>query len=81
MASETELLASPDEPFGGIILVPFDSVTVIHRELMVEVVITFTNCREGGEDMVAGTVLVVKGSISEPVSKRVNTECGLNNNN
>src|SRR6202012_3692105 len=39
---ETELLAGPDEPFGGIILVPLDGVAVIRWKLMVEIVISLT---------------------------------------
>lgn len=38
--SKSKLLADPDEPLSGVILVPPDRVSVVHGELMVEVVIT-----------------------------------------
>jgi hypothetical protein len=74
---ETELLANPDDPFGRVVLVPFDGVTVVHWELMVEVVITFADSRKSGDDMVAWGVLVIERSLSEPVSKRIDAKCGL----
>lgn len=40
MASQPEPTAHGDEPFSGIILVPFHSISVIHWELMMEIVIT-----------------------------------------
>ena len=43
VAGKTELLAYPDEPLRGVVLVPFDGIAVVHRELVVEVVVTFTN--------------------------------------
>lgn len=33
VTGQANLLATPDEPFCGIVLIPFDGVTVIHREL------------------------------------------------
>lgn len=69
VARESHLLACPDEPFGRVVLVPFDSITVVHRELMVEVVVAFTNGGKGSDDVVARSVLVIKGSLSEPVGE------------
>lgn len=74
VTSETELLHPPNEPLGRVILVPLDSVTVVHGELMVEIVVTFTNGNESGDHMVTRSVLVVEGSLAKPVSKRVDTE-------
>lgn len=34
MRGETQLVADPDEPLGGVVLVPFDRVTIIHGELV-----------------------------------------------
>ena len=41
---------------------------------MVEVVVAFSDGDEGGDERVSGSVLVVKGLLSEPVSERVDTE-------
>lgn len=39
-----------------------------------EVVVAFTNGNKGSDDMVARGVLVIKRSVSKPVSERVDTE-------
>lgn len=77
MRGESEFLAGGDEPFRRVVLVPLDGVAVVHGELMVEVVVPFTDSDEGGEDVVAGSVLVIEGGIAEPVSERVDAEGGL----
>ena len=77
VAGKSNLLASPDEPLGGVILVPLDSVAIVHGELVMEVVVAFSNGDESSGEMIAGCVLVIEGSLSEPVSERVNTEGGL----
>jgi hypothetical protein len=41
---------------------------------VVEVVVTLTDGDEGGDEVVLGGVLVVEGSLTEPVRKRVDTE-------
>ena len=41
---------------------------------MMKVVVAFADSNESGEDVVARSVLVIEGSISEPVSERVDTE-------
>ena len=43
---EAELAAHPDEPLRGIVLVPLDGVPEVHRELVVEVMVAFTNGNE-----------------------------------
>lgn len=69
MTSYAELLASEDKPFGGVILVPFDSISIVHWELVVEVVITFTNGNESGDEVITRCMLVVKWRLAEIVSK------------
>jgi hypothetical protein len=64
VGSEAKLGHDPDEPLCGVVLVPLDGVTVVHRELVVEVVVTFTDGGECGDHVVAGSVLVVKGSLA-----------------
>jgi len=74
---ETELLPNPDGPFGGVILVPFDGIAVIRRELVVEVVITLTESDKCSDDMVARRVAVVKWLVTKPMCERVDAESGL----
>lgn len=40
MRSEADAAVGPDEPLSGVVLPPLDSVAVVHRELVVEVVVT-----------------------------------------
>ena len=77
MRGQTNSLHRADEPLGGIILVPLDSVTVVHGELVVEVVVTFTDSDESSDHVVARSVLVIEGSLAEPVSERVDAESRL----
>jgi len=69
VAGEADTLANPDEPLGRVILVPFDGISVVHWELMVEIVVPFTNGDESSYGMVARSVLVVERSLPEPVSE------------
>ena len=77
MASETELLHNPDEPLGRVILVPLDGVTVVHGELVVEVVVAFTNSAECGDHVITRGVLVIERRLPEPVGKGVDAESRL----
>ena len=72
--SKANELHGCDEPLGGIILVPFDGVAVVHGELVVEVVVTLSNGDKGSEHMIARSVLVVERSLAKPVGERVDTE-------
>lgn len=66
---ETELLPDPDGPLCGIILVPLNGVSVVGGELVVEVVISFTQGDQSSDDVVARRVAVVKGLVSEPMGQ------------
>lgn len=46
---------------------------------MVEVVVSFAQCDERGQDVIAGAVAVVKGLVTEPVGQGVDTKGGLLN--
>lgn len=61
------MLAYPDEPFGGIVLIPSDGITVVHGELMVEIVVTFANGDERSDKMVLGCVLIIERRVPEPM--------------
>ena len=76
---ESELLVDPDEPLGRVVLVPLDRIAVIRREFVVEVVVSLSESDKGGDDMITRRVAVVEWLITEPVSKGVDTEGGLLN--
>lgn len=77
MGRETEEGHGGDEPLGWIVLVPLDRVTIVHGELVVEVVVPLTQGEKGGDGVITGGVLVVKGRLAEPVSQRIDTESRL----
>lgn len=74
MASQSKQLHDSDEPLGRVVLIPLDSVTVIHGELVMEVVVSLANCHERGNHVVPGSVLVIEWSLAEPMRQRVDTE-------
>lgn len=75
--SETEELAGRDEPLGRVVLVPLDGVTVVHGELVVEVVVSLADGDQGGDEVVTRGVLVIESVLSQPMGQRVDTEGGL----
>jgi len=77
VGGEAEFGPQPDGPLGGVVLVPLNSVAVVGGELVVEVVVALTESDECSDDVVPGAVAVVKGLITEPVSKRVDAKGGL----
>lgn len=77
MGSETEDRHGRDEPLGRIVLEPLDGVSEIHGELVVEVVVAFSDGAKSGEEVVAGGMLVIERLVSEPMGERVDTERGL----
>jgi len=64
---KAELLAYPDEPLGGIVLIPPDGVTVVHGKLVVEIVVTFANGNESSDKMVFGRMLIIERRVSKPM--------------
>lgn len=77
VGSKAELAPQPDAPLGGVVLVPLDGVAVVGGELVMEVVVAFTEGDESSDDVVPGAVAVVEGLVTEPVSERVDAEGGL----
>ena len=67
MACQSNGLTDPDEPFGRVVLVPLDGVPVIHRELVMEVVVTLANGNQSSDDVVTGSVLVIERRFSKPM--------------
>ena len=58
---------------------PFNGVPVVGGELVVEIMISLTQCNDCSNDMIAWAVAVVKRLIAEPVRKGIDTESGLLN--
>lgn len=77
MTGKPNLLQYPDEPLSGVVLIPLDGITIVHGELVMEVVVTFTNGRKGRSEVISWRVLVIEGRLAKPVGKRVDTESGL----
>jgi len=63
-----------DDPLGRIVLVEFDGVSVVGGEFVVEVVVALAKCQQGCEDAVAGGVLISERSNAPKVSKGVDHE-------
>lgn len=74
LVSQAHPLHSNDEPLGRVVLVPLDGVAVVHGELMMEVVVTFTHGDESSDEVITRSVLVIEGSFTEVVSERVDAE-------
>lgn len=75
------LTHDPDEDLGGVVLVPLESVAVVRGELVVKVVVTFTEGGKRSQGVVTRGAAVVKGLLANPVSKRVDAESRLVDNN
>jgi hypothetical protein len=74
---KAELLCRPDEPFGWVVLPPFDSVAVIAGEFVVEVVVAFAKGYESGDNVIAGRVAVIEWLVAEPMGKGIDAESCL----
>ena len=77
VVGESELLPDPDGPLRGIILMPLDGVTVVGGELVVKVVVAFSERDESGNDVVTRRVAVVEGLVTKPMGQGVDAEGGL----
>jgi hypothetical protein len=77
VTSQSNQLQHIDEPLRRIVLIPLDGIAVIHRELVVKVMVTFTDGYEGSGKVVPWCMLVIKGSLSKPVSERIDAESRL----
>ena len=74
MRGKAEHAAKRDEPFRRVILIPLDGIPVIHRELVVEVVVTLADGHKRSDEMIARSVVVIKRRLAKVMSKRVDTE-------
>lgn len=64
MRSKSHERTSRNKPFRWIELVPLDGIPIIHRELVVEVVVAFAQCKKRRDKMVAWSMFVIKGRLS-----------------
>lgn len=71
MRRQSKFGATRDEPFGGVVLIPPDSIAVVRRELVMEVVISFSEGYESGDKVIPGRMSVVEWRLPEPVGERV----------
>jgi len=69
VACQSNVLTDPDEPLGRVVLVPFNGVPVIHGELVMEVVVTLANGNKSSDDVVTGSMLVIKRRLSKPMGE------------
>lgn len=74
MRSEAKGFHGTDEPFSGIILVPFNGVAVVHGELVVKIVVSLANRDDGGDEMIARGMLVIKGCLAKVMGETVYAE-------
>jgi len=74
MRSETEQRHGGDEPFRRVVLEPLDGVSKVHRELVMEIVITFADGDERGDKVIPRGVLVVERCVTEPMREGVYAE-------
>lgn len=77
MGREPELVANRNEPFGWVPLVPLRSVPIVHRELMVEVVVTLSERHKRCDQVVPWCVLIIECAFAQPMSQRVDGKGGL----
>jgi len=71
MARKSKFVANRNEPFGGVPLVPFRGVPVVHRELMMKVVVPLSEGHKRRDKVVSWRVLIIECAFAQPMSQRV----------
>jgi len=64
VVGKTEESECADEPFGWVVVVELDSVSVVIGELVMEVVISLSESEESSDDGVTRSVLVTKANVN-----------------
>ena len=77
MAREPKFVANCDKPFGRVPLIPFRSVPVVHRKLVMEIMVSLPECHKRCNEMIFWRVLVIECAFAQPMSQRVYREGGL----
>jgi len=68
MCGESKLFARPKEPLGRIVLIPLVTIAIIHRELVVEVVISLSHRDDRRNHVILRSVFVVIWLVTKPVT-------------
>jgi hypothetical protein len=74
---EVDLLTEPDKPLRRVPVEPSDSIAVVDRKLMVEIVISLSPSDKCNEPAVSRRELARKRLVSNPVSEGIDTEGSL----
>src|ERR1700753_1775183 len=77
MARKSKVVANGDEPLGWVPLVPFHSIPIVHRKLMMEIMVSLPERHKRRKEMVPWRVLVIEGACAEPMGQRVDRESRL----
>ena len=80
VVGKAELLPNPDGPLSWVVLIPGNGVAIIRWELVVEVVVSLTKSGDGGDEVISWRVTIIEWLVTQPVSKRVDAESGLLDN-
>ena len=67
VARQPDLFATCNEPLSRIPLVPFDSVSIVHRELVVKVMIPLAEGHNGGDEVISRCQLIVERRFTKPM--------------
>lgn len=79
VVGKTEESKRTNEPFGWVVVIELDSVSVVIGELVVEVVVTLAKGEKSSDDGITRSVLVTVGVSTEVVSQAVDAESGMVN--
>ena len=74
MASQSDFCTTSNKPLGRVSLVPFHRITVVHGELVVEIMVSLAQRDYGRQEVVSGSQFVVKGRRTKPMRQGVDTE-------
>lgn len=67
MRRQSKERARHDEPLGGVVLVPFHRIPIVHGKLVMEIVVPFAKGQDGGEEVITRGVLVIVCRLSQVV--------------
>ena len=76
---QTKATQQPDAPFGGVELPGFDPIAVVGLKLVVKIVVTLTEGKQGDQAIVMSAATTRVGLSPVTVTKGVDAECHLLN--
>jgi hypothetical protein len=74
VAGETDVLASGDEPFRRVILIPSECIPIVHRKLVMEIMISLAHGQKSRDQMIARRMLVIVRCVTKPVGYGVDAK-------